>query len=149
MTTGACLAPGLLPFQRQKLADVIRHIGGVPLGQIAPVFMNADVRAVRALDPNATDLHAEACATIAPVLAKEHAIGIMPAAWCCGFAIGLRLGRKFGRLRQGPQFLERLPQRRIEKLIGMVSAALGPDVEEVAARTWAREAGKTARRYRP
>jgi hypothetical protein len=149
------LVPGLSTLSCQRVADVIGRIGGVLLGRIMPVFMSADVSAVRALNPQARDLHAEAASLVVPQIVAEHGIQVMAASWCCGFALGLRMGRRFGHVVERPRHVDIDPDdrprsytRRIEKLIGLVAVALGTetDPEVQAARKVARDMGRLARR---
>lgn len=96
------LTPGLTHGQRQAVADALRRVGGVPLGKLAVVFMDADVWAARAFSaryavraalreagdaPRADD--------VVPPIADEHGVPAGSVAFTFGLAVGLRLGQRF------------------------------------------------------
>src|SRR5687767_239315 len=89
----ALLTPGLTPFQRQQVADVLSQIGAVPMGQMASLFVDVDVAAARALNirrPSRRD-----CLAVAAELAGEHQINPLIVSFAYGLAIGVRQGRTF------------------------------------------------------
>lgn len=86
------MTPGLTPHQKQRLADAVRRAGGVPLGAITTVYMDADVAAARALNPYSDFTDAEA---VAEAIASEHHLSVTIAACAYGIAVGVRLGRTF------------------------------------------------------
>jgi hypothetical protein len=88
------LTPGLTPHQKQRLADALRRVAGLPLGSIALVYTDADVASARALDARELD-RAQPCLAVAAWIAAEHRIPVDVAACVFGIATGVRLGRTF------------------------------------------------------
>ena len=89
----AVLTPGLTPLQKQRLADALRRIGGLPLGSITTLFLDCDVAAARAL--NATLTEPTSCQAVVRAVAAEHQVTIDVAGFTYGMATGVRLGRSF------------------------------------------------------
>jgi hypothetical protein len=87
------LTPGLTPFQRQQVADVLTCVGIVPRGLLASLFVDVDVAAARAL--NSTRPSREDCHSVANELAAAHGIDTLTASFAYGMAIGVRQGRRF------------------------------------------------------
>ena len=87
----ALLTPGLTPFQRQQVADVLAQIGAVPMGQMASLFVDVDVAAARAL--NIRRRSRRDCLAVAAELAGEHHINPLIIGFAYGLAIGVRQGR--------------------------------------------------------
>ena len=159
----AVLTPGLTSNQKERLADALRRIAGLPVGSVAVVYMDADVAAARALDLRGTT--AGPCLAVAAWIAAEHRIPVDVAACCYGIAAGIRLGRTFAtpphrRSKWISDEYKRLsePNRRdAQKYIRKLLRAQGPPPrppaaspqEEIeAARAWAKRAGREARAFR-
>jgi hypothetical protein len=97
------LTPGLTDSQRQRVADILERVGGVPLGLLAMVFSDVDRQAanvfstryfVRAALRGERET-APRAEPIAEMVAKEHQIPVPVAAFAYGYALGVRLGRTF------------------------------------------------------
>src|SRR5688500_1429556 len=88
------LTPGLTPHQKQRLADVLRRVAGLPLGAITAIYLDADVAAARALNYRTTTQTPSG--TVAACIAAEHTMATDTAACAYGVAVGVRLGRTFG-----------------------------------------------------
>src|SRR5688572_16047418 len=87
------LTPGLTPHQKQRLADALRRVAGLPHGSVAHIYLDPDLAAARALDYR-TDTPTP-CRAIAAGMAAEHKIAPDLAACTYGIAVGVRLGRTF------------------------------------------------------
>ena len=160
----AVLTPGLTPFQRQRVGDVLHRVGLVPMGRLASVFIDVDRAAVRVL--NTARPSREDCHVIAAELAGMHAIDRVTVGFCYGLAIGIRQGRTFAPVsRRSKQWISdeyrqlrehnrRAAARFIRQLLKAQGAprptttkrGIADDVE--AAQRWIREAGAVARRGR-
>jgi hypothetical protein len=157
------LTPGLTYHQKQRLADALRRVAGLPRGSIAVVYMDADVAAARALDYRFTtgSESVSACLAIAASIAAEHRIPVDVAACTYGIAVGVRLGRTFApqpkaRSKWISEEYKRLsePARRdvqqyIRRLLKIQDpptpkAPASPQEELAAAKRWAREMGHVA-----
>ena len=154
------LTPGLTPNQKQRLADALRRVAGLPLGSVAQVFMDADVAAARALDYR-TDTPTP-CRAIAAGITAEHKIASDTAACTYGIAVGVRLGRTFvpqpkarskwisaeyaalsePNRRDVQRYIRRL--LRIQNPPARANKAASAQEELAAAKRWAREMGRLA-----
>lgn len=158
----APLTPGLTPFQRQRVADILHRVGCVPMGQLAGLFVDVDRAGVRAIDPVRPS--GEDCRLVAAALAYEHHLEAVVVSFAYGLAVGVRQGRTFApppprRSKWISDEYKRLsePSRRdVQKYIRTLLRAQEPPkppappaaLEVEAARRWVRAAGKLARTLR-
>jgi hypothetical protein len=156
----AVLTPGLTPSQRQQVADVLKRVGLVPMGQLASLFIDVDRAASRAL--NSVWSTGEDCRVVAGELASAHRVEALTISFAYGLAIGIRQGRTFApppkhRSKWISDEYKRLTepnrrdaQRYIRKLLKAQTPprpkAPPAEVELAAAKRWAQEAGRLARK---
>ena len=154
----AVLTPGLTPNQKQRLADALRRIAGLPLGSIAQIYSDADVAAARAF--NIYTDNPTTCSTVAASIAAEHQIPVVVAACAYGIAVGVRLGRTFApqprarskwisdEYKRLSEPARREAQKYIRKLLRIQDPpppkAPPPGVEGEAAKAWAKKMGRLA-----
>jgi hypothetical protein len=153
------LTPGLTPFQRQQVADVLTRVGIVPRGLLASLFIDVDLAAVRVLNPTRPEL--TDCRIVAAELAGAHGVDRVTIGFAFGLAIGIRLGRTFIQPRPRSKWIsdeyKRLTesnrkdaQRYIRKLLKAQDPppprAPKAEVELAAAKRWTQDIGRLARR---
>jgi hypothetical protein len=156
----AVLTPGLTPFQRQQVADVLTRVGIVPRGLLASLFLDVDRAAARVLNPNwpmGID-----CRVVAAELSVAHSVDRVIIGFAFGLAIGIRQGRTFAppprrhskwisdEYKRLSEHNRRDVQRYIRKLLKAQDPpkpkAPKAEVELAAAKRWMQEAGQLARR---
>ena len=153
----AVLTPGLTYHQRERLADALRRVGGLPLGSITPLYLDCDVAAARAL--NVTRAEPADRRAVVLGIASEHKLPVDVVGFAYGIATGIRLGRTFAtppiqRSKWISEEYKRLSeparrdaQRYIRKLLKIQDPPLPkskPADEIAAAKAWARKAGRLA-----
>ena len=154
----ALLTPGLSYRQRERLADALRRVGGLPLGSITPLYVDCDVAAARAL--NVRREEPANCRGVVLNIASEHKLPVDVVGFAYGIATGVRLGRTFApeprsRSKWISDEYKRLTepnrrdaQRYIRRLLRIQEPPppkAAPIADEVAAaKRWSREAGRRA-----
>lgn len=169
----AMVTPGLTPLQRQQVADVLRRVGHVPLGQIASLFVDLDTAAARVL--NVSRPSHDNCESVAQDAARQHQMEPIITSFAFGLAVGLRQGRAFApappprakhwiseEYRQLYEENRRTAAKFIRTLLKAQGAPRQPgassptrasqqatkESELAAAQRWARETGRAARKLR-
>jgi hypothetical protein len=142
-----------------RIVDALTRVGLVPAGQIATLYMDADVTAARVL--NSTRPSREDCWHVAAELAGVHQVDERTITFTYGLAIGIRQRLTFApppaarskwiseEYKQLAEPDRRDVQRYIPKLLKVQTPpqAASPRARDelAAAREWTRAAGRLAR----